>query len=68
MLCVQCDETERQQQQSLEIERYKRDWQHERDASDKLRQQLHQLQVDYLSTIINDQVFCVTSLQFVRQL
>jgi len=37
--------TERQEQQSLEIERYKRDWQHERDESDQLRQQLQQLQV-----------------------
>jgi len=38
--------TERQQQQSLEIERYKRDWQHEHDEADKLRRQLQQLQVD----------------------
>ena len=45
--------SERQQQQSLEIERYKRDWQHERDAADKLRQQLHQLQVSYLYLIIS---------------
>jgi len=36
---------ERQQHQSLEIERYRQDWQQERDAADKLRQQLKQLQV-----------------------
>ena len=47
--CFVC--AERQQQQSLEIERYKIDWQHERNESDKLRQQMHQLQVSYMLLI-----------------
>jgi len=49
--------TERQQQQSLEIERYRRDWQHERDESDKLRLQLQQLQVNYLQFVTSVRVF-----------
>jgi len=48
---------ERQQQQSLEIERYKRDWQREHDESDKLRQQLQQLQVGCLLFVTNVSVF-----------
>lgn len=37
---------ERQQQQTVEIERYRREAQNERTAADKLRQEIQQIKVD----------------------